>query len=60
MKPTMITAYGEPDRISIAGTGDLFGNGITSMLGGNLMGVVGNALPISQFMGTPQRHSAFK
>jgi hypothetical protein len=60
MKPTMITAYGEPDRISIAGTGDLFGNGITSLLGGNLMGVVGNALPISQFMGTPQRQSAFK
>jgi len=60
MKPTMITAYGEPDRISIAGTGDLFGNGITSIVGGNLMGVVGNALPFAQFQGTTHRQPAFK
>ncbi len=60
MKPTMITAYGEPDRISIAGTGDLLGNGLTTFLGGNLTGVVGNALPFAQFQGTPRRQSAFK
>jgi len=60
MKPTMIAAYGEPDRISIAGTGDNFGNGITTFLGGNLTGVVGNALPFPQFQGTPRRQPAFK
>jgi hypothetical protein len=65
MKATMITAYGEPDRISIAGTGDILGNGLTNLLGGNLMGMVGNAVPIGQFMGgqshgTPRREPAFK
>ena len=55
MKPTMIAAYGEPDRISFAGTGDVFGNGLTSLLGGNLSGVVGNAFPVPQFQGTRRR-----
>ena len=60
MKPTMIAAYGEPDRISIAGTGDILGNGISRLASGDLMGVVGNALPFPQFQGTTHRQPAYR
>ena len=60
MKPLMIAAYGQPDRISIAGTGDVLGSGLTNLVTGNLAGVVGNAVPFAQFQGTPRRQPAFK
>ncbi len=55
MKASLFAAYGEPDRITLAGSGDLFGSGLTNMLSGNVAGMLGNALPIGGFKGTRVR-----
>ena len=59
IKPMMITAYGEPDRITIAGAGDL-SSGMSNLMGGNLLGTLGNAVPFLQFQGTAKRKEAYK
>ncbi len=56
MKSTMIAAYGEPDRISIATSGNLMGLSLSNLITGNLS----NAVPFTQFMGTRDRAPAFK
>jgi hypothetical protein len=56
MKSTMIAAYAEPDRISVATSGNLMGMSINNLITGNLQ----NAVPFTQFMGTPKRAPAFK
>ncbi len=56
MKSTLIAAYGEPDRISVATSGNLMGMSLSSLIGGNLQ----NAIPFTQFMGTRDRAPAFK
>ncbi len=55
-KSTMIAAYGEPDRISVATSGNLMGLSISNLITGNLQ----NAIPFTQFMGTRDRRPAFK
>ena len=54
IKPMMITAYGEPDRITISGAGDL-SSGMSNLMGGNLLGALtgplGGAVPFMQFQG---------
>ncbi|HTS28975.1 MAG TPA: FecR domain-containing protein [Bryobacteraceae bacterium] len=59
VKPMMIAAYGEPDRITISGTGDL-SSGMSNLMGGNLLGSLGNAVPFAHFMGTPRPQNALK
>jgi hypothetical protein len=56
MKSTMIAAYGEPDRISVATSGNLMGMSLSNLVTGNLQ----NAIPFTQFMGTRERAPAFK
>ena len=56
MKSTLIAAYGEPDRISIATSGNLMGMSLSNLVTGNLQ----NAIPFTQFMGTRGRAPAFK
>ncbi|HLK69193.1 MAG TPA: FecR domain-containing protein [Bryobacteraceae bacterium] len=50
IKPMMIAAYGEPDRITISGAGDL-SSGMSSLMGGNLLGALGNATPFLPMQG---------
>lgn len=56
MKSTLIAAYGEPDRIRVATSGNLMGMSVNNLMTGNLQG----AIPFSQFMGTRERAPAFK
>jgi hypothetical protein len=56
MKSTLIAAYGEPDRISVATSGNLMGMSVNNLITGNLQ----NAIPFTQFMGTRERAPAFK
>jgi hypothetical protein len=60
MKSTLIAAYGEPDRISVATSGNMLGMSLTNLMSGNLLGIAGNALPFSQFQGTRRQQPAFK
>jgi len=56
MKSTMIAAYGEPDKISVATSGNLMGLSLSNLITGDLK----NAVPFTQFMGTSRRAPAFK
>ncbi len=56
MKSTLIAAYGESDRISVATSGNLMGMSLNNLITGNLQ----NAIPFTQFMGTRERAPAFK
>ena len=56
MKSSLFAAYGEPDRISVATSGNPLGTALTGLVTGNLQ----NAIPFTQFMGTQARTPAFK
>ncbi|MGB7722587.1 MAG: hypothetical protein WBL65_21990, partial [Bryobacteraceae bacterium] len=56
LKPSLIAAYGEPDRITIASNKNVLGKSVTDLLSGNLAG----ALPFSQLMGTRRPQPAFR
>ena len=51
MKPTLIVAYGEQDRIGVAASRDLLGMSLTNLVSGNLLGIAGGAIPFNQFQG---------
>jgi hypothetical protein len=59
LKPTFVAAYGEPDRITIAGSGNMLGMSLSNMTSGSLLGIAGGALPFPQFQGTRGRRPAF-
>jgi hypothetical protein len=56
LKPSLIAAYAEPDRITIASNKNVLGKSVTDLLSGNLAG----ALPFSQMMGTRRPQPAFR
>jgi len=60
LKPSLIAAYGEPDRITIASNGNVLGKSVTDLLSGNLLGIAGSALPFSQLQGTRRPQPAFR
>jgi hypothetical protein len=60
MKPLLIAAYGEQDRISVATSGDMIGMSLTNLMSGNLLGIAGNAIPFNQFQGAGKRMHAMK
>lgn len=47
MKPLLIAAYADPDAITVAANGNMLAKGMSSVLGGNLLGV----LPMGEFAG---------
>jgi ferric-dicitrate binding protein FerR (iron transport regulator) len=60
LKPSLIAAYGEPDRITVASNKNVLGKSVTDLLSGNLVGIAGSALPFSQLMGTRRPQPAFR
>ena len=60
LKPSLIAAYGEPDRITVASNRNMLGKSMTDLLSGNLLGLAGGALPLSQLQGTRRPQPAFR
>lgn len=58
LKPFLIAAYGEPDRITIASNGDFPGMGLNSFLSGGVFGIATNGLRLGQFTGTTAARSS--
>ena len=51
-KPLLVTAYAEPDRITLASTGDLLGFSLSNLLSGSAFGAARDLLPMTQLLGT--------
>ncbi len=63
MKPTFFAAYGEPDRITIASSGETLGIRASDFANGSLSGLTGNALPLGSIFGmggTGERRSSYR
>jgi len=58
LKPFLIAAYGEPDRITIASNGDVPGMGLNGFLSGGVFGIATNGLRLGQFAGTSAARSS--
>ena len=52
LKPFLLAAYGEPDRITIASNGEVPGISLNSFLSGGVLGIAANGLQFGQFAGT--------
>jgi ferric-dicitrate binding protein FerR (iron transport regulator) len=57
LKPNLIAAYGESDRLTFAANGDLLGPNLTKLMSGDLSGMFTTAIP---FGGTHQPHPSYR
>jgi FecR protein len=60
MKPTLIAAYAEPDRLTVAANADLIGPSIASLMGGNITGLAGPLASFFQPEGTRKREMSYR
>ena len=60
MKPTLIAAYAEPDRLTVAANADLIGPSIASLMGGNITGLAGPLASFFQPEGTRKRQMSYR
>ena len=60
LKPTLIAAYGAPDRITVASNGDVMGARLESLLTGDPAGWAGASIPLGQLFGTGGRKPAYR
>ena len=58
LKPFLIAAYGEPDRITIASNGDVPGMSLNNFLSGSVLGLAANGLQLGHFAGTSRGRSS--
>ena len=60
VKPSLIAAYAEPERITFAANGDLLGPALASLMRGDLAGAAGSAIPFFHSQGTRKREMAYR
>jgi hypothetical protein len=60
MKPTLMAAYAEPDRLTVAANADLIGPSIASLMGGNIAGLAGPLASFFQPQGTRERQMSYR
>jgi FecR protein len=60
IKPSLIAAYAEPQRITFAANGDLLGPALASLMRGDLAGAAGSAIPFLQPHGTRKREMSYR
>jgi ferric-dicitrate binding protein FerR (iron transport regulator) len=58
LKPFLVAAYGEPDRIAVASTGDVLGMSLNNFLSGSVFNLANKALPWAQVLGTTKARSS--
>ncbi len=58
LKPFLIAAYGEPDRITMASNGYVPGMSLNSFLSGGVFGIAANGLRTGEFAGTTGTRSS--
>ncbi|HJT88711.1 MAG TPA: FecR domain-containing protein [Bryobacteraceae bacterium] len=52
LKPWLLAAYRQPDRITIASKGDMLGMSLNNFLSGGVLSIARNGLPLGQLLGT--------
>ncbi len=56
MKPSLIAAYAEPDKLTFATNGDVLGSAVGALMSGDLRGMAAGALPfLPMFHGQTSR-----
>ena len=60
MKPTLMAAYAEPDRLTVAANADLIGPSIASLMSGNIAGLAGPLASFFQPKGTRERQMSYR
>jgi ferric-dicitrate binding protein FerR (iron transport regulator) len=60
MKPTLMAAYAESDRLTVAANADLIGPSIASLMGGNITGLAGPLASFFQPKGTRERQMSYR
>jgi hypothetical protein len=60
MKPTLMAAYAEPDRLTVAANADLIGPSIASLMGGDITGLAGPLASFFQHKGTREHEMSYR
>ena len=58
LKPLLITAYGQPDHLTLASAGDLLGFSFNNALSGGIFGIAKDVLPMAGLLGTTRRENS--
>jgi hypothetical protein len=60
MKPTLMAAYAEPDRLTVAANADLIGPSIAGLISGNITSLAGPVASFFQPKGTRERQMSYR
>lgn len=60
LRPHLIAAYAEPERITFAANGDLLGPALAGLMRGDFMAAAGSAVPFFQQHGTHKRQMSYR